>query len=152
MPEERIELVDANITQSEAGRYMSGLELDLIAYYKTLESEILQISEKGKTPEEIIEKINALFIEPKKEDVEKSEDNMPNKIEKACVPKPGEKKSDFISRCIRTARHDGKDQDEAKGMCYGIWNKKAAKTKKEMLYNQLNKELKKLDKEIERRR
>jgi hypothetical protein len=39
-----------------------------------------------------------------------------------CTPRGGEKQNEFVSRCIKTARDDGKEQDEAVGMCEGIWN------------------------------
>jgi hypothetical protein len=46
-----------------------------------------------------------------------------------CKPKAGENKNDFISRCVKIAMNDGKNQNQALGQCYGIWNntKKAEK-------------------------
>jgi hypothetical protein len=40
------------------------------------------------------------------------------------MPKPrkGEKKNDYISRCVREVMGEGKDQDAALGQCFGMWN------------------------------
>ena len=39
------------------------------------------------------------------------------------MPKPrkGEKKNNYISRCIRKVRHEGTGQKQAVGKCYGMW-------------------------------
>ncbi len=39
-----------------------------------------------------------------------------------CSVKPGEDKQKFISRCISTGIKDGKNKEDAAGMCYGIWD------------------------------
>lgn len=79
----------------------------------------------------------------KTDEEKKAEADM--RIRKACKPKGGEKKSEFVSRCIRTARHEGKSQDEAAGMCYGIWENAvkaaAARTVKKKLFDTVTKML-----------
>ena len=50
------------------------------------------------------------------------------------MPRPGksEKKNDYISRCISTVRHEGTEQKQAVGKCYGMWKYyKKKKSKKE---------------------
>lgn len=37
------------------------------------------------------------------------------------VPKPGEKQSDYISRCVEEVMGEGKSREEALGKCYGMW-------------------------------
>lgn len=37
-------------------------------------------------------------------------------------PKAGESKNDFIQRCVSFVMKEGKTQEQALGMCYGIWN------------------------------
>ena len=51
-----------------------------------------------------------------------------------CTPGSGEKQNEFVSRCIKQARDDGKPEDEAQGMCYGIWNE----TKKSLITKALS--------------
>lgn len=43
---------------------------------------------------------------------------------KACTPKPNESQNDFISRCMDEKVSGGMNQDEAAGMCHGIWDEK----------------------------
>lgn len=44
------------------------------------------------------------------------------------VPSNDESKDEFISRCIETEIENGVDPEQAKGMCYSIWeeSKKSA--------------------------
>jgi len=44
------------------------------------------------------------------------------KIEKACSVKAGESRNDFVSRCVKEQMDKGKSQDEALGMCEGMFN------------------------------
>lgn len=36
-------------------------------------------------------------------------------------PKPREKQSDYVSRCIRQCMHEGLSQKQAQGKCYGMY-------------------------------
>jgi len=40
------------------------------------------------------------------------------------MPKPhkNEKKSNFMHRCIKEVMDEGKTQDQAVGMCHGLWD------------------------------
>jgi len=51
------------------------------------------------------------------------------------VPKEGEKRSDFISRCIPIVINEGTTDDpkQAAAICYSIWKKKYPKSKSEIL-------------------
>lgn len=46
-------------------------------------------------------------------------------------PKPNEKESEYISRCVKQVMGEGKTQDQALGQCYGMWrgSKKSEITK-----------------------
>ena len=39
-------------------------------------------------------------------------------------PKPGQSKDDYISECIAYVIKEGKTQEQAAGMCYGMWEQK----------------------------
>ena len=56
------------------------------------------------------------------------------KIEKACSVKVGESRNDFVSRCVKEQMDKGKSQDEALGMCEGMFNeaKKSEALNKEL--------------------
>lgn len=38
------------------------------------------------------------------------------------TPRKGESKNDFMSRCIKEVKKEGKSQDAAVGKCQGIWD------------------------------
>lgn len=40
------------------------------------------------------------------------------------VPKPGEDKETFVSRCIATEINNGHPEDQAAAMCYSKWEQK----------------------------
>lgn len=67
------------------------------------------------------------------------------KVEKTCKPRGGEKQNEFISRCIKEQMDKGKNQEEAQGMCYGIW--RGEKIKKS-IYKGLSKVLKSIIKRV----
>jgi len=46
------------------------------------------------------------------------------KEEQFIEPKPGQSKDDYIAECIPYAIKEGKTQEEAAGMCYGMWDNK----------------------------
>ena len=70
-------------------------------------------------------------------------------IEKACKPRGGEKQNEFISRCIKEQMGKGKTQDEAKGMCYGIWRGEKAK---QSIFKSFNMALKRIIKGLNEKR
>lgn len=37
------------------------------------------------------------------------------------TPKPNEKESDYISRCVKEVMAEGATQEQALGKCYGMW-------------------------------
>lgn len=43
-------------------------------------------------------------------------------------PKKGEKKSEYISRCVKEVMHEGKTQEQALGQCYGMWEHRKSKS------------------------
>jgi len=55
------EIVDRKIKQDEADRLMSELELDLIAYFKVLEANVMDIIESNDDPNVIMDEIDKLF-------------------------------------------------------------------------------------------
>lgn len=55
-----------------------------------------------------------------------------------CKPRSGEKRNDFVSRCVPLAIAEGKTQDQAVGMCEGIFTE----SKKSLLGMKLTKALK----------
>lgn len=48
-------------------------------------------------------------------------------------PRKGEKRSDYIGRCVRQVKHEepGKDIKACLGKCYGMWKEYSGKSKKE---------------------
>lgn len=55
-------LKDRKLTQDEADELMTPMSLDLIAFYKMLQDDILDIvSDTELTPDEMIEKVNMLL-------------------------------------------------------------------------------------------
>lgn len=48
------------------------------------------------------------------------------------MPKPhkDEKKSSYISRCVREVMKEGKSQEQALGQCYGMWRQHEKDNKK----------------------
>ena len=65
---DKLSVTDKKITTIEANRLMSSMELDLIAYFKVLENDILKALEnyKGDDPQEIIDEVLG-FLEDKDE-------------------------------------------------------------------------------------
>ena len=57
------ELTDYKITSKQADRMMSSLELDLIAYYKILQEDVLKIIDEAEDTETIIQQIDSFFKE-----------------------------------------------------------------------------------------
>ena len=56
------EAKDRKITQPEFDRMAAPLELDLIAFFKTLEEEVLRKTFDGsQTPEQMIQQIDSMF-------------------------------------------------------------------------------------------
>jgi hypothetical protein len=55
-------LKDRKLTQDEADELITPMSLDLTAYYKLLQDDILEIlSDENLTPDEMIEKVNMLL-------------------------------------------------------------------------------------------
>ena len=54
-------LKDRKLTQDEADELMTPMSLDLIAFYKLLQDDILDILDSDITPDEMIEKVNMLL-------------------------------------------------------------------------------------------
>jgi hypothetical protein len=54
-------LKDRKLTQDEADELITPMSLDLTAYYKLLQDDILDILSSDSTPDEIIEKVNMLL-------------------------------------------------------------------------------------------
>ncbi len=134
-------ITDKRITQDEAGRLMAPLELDLLAIFKVMQQDIITgMGDFEGTPEQYIDKILKDISGTEEEGIV-----MKDKVEKVCKPRGGEKQSDFISRCIREQMHGGKTQDEAKGMCYGIWRGEKAK---QGIFKSLNAAIKRIIKRI----
>lgn len=58
------ELQDKKITQEQADYYMAPLELDLLALFKVMENDMLNVSEGyDGTPEKFIQEIMSYLIE-----------------------------------------------------------------------------------------
>ena len=55
------EILDRKIKQEEAGDLQSELELDLVAYFKLLEADVLDIVEKNDDPQVILDEIDKLL-------------------------------------------------------------------------------------------
>lgn len=70
----RIEFVDKKITVDEANRLMGSMELDLMAFFKVLENDILKALEnyKGDDPQEIINEALGFLNEVEGQTVEKT--------------------------------------------------------------------------------
>lgn len=54
-------LKDRKLTQDEADELMTPMSLDLIAFYKLLQDDILDILDSDITPDEMIEQVNMLL-------------------------------------------------------------------------------------------
>jgi len=54
-------LKDRKLTQDEADELITPMSLDLTAYYKLLQDDILEILSSDSTPDEMIEKVNMLL-------------------------------------------------------------------------------------------
>jgi len=80
-----------------------------------------------KTEKIIVDESAKKYMDSYKIDELTGRETMSNKAEKSCSPGPGEDKTKFISRCIKEQMNKGKTQEEAKGMCYGIWSAKKSR-------------------------
>lgn len=54
-------LKDRKLTQDEADELITPMSLDLTAYYKLLQDDILDILDSDITPDEMIEQVNMLL-------------------------------------------------------------------------------------------
>jgi hypothetical protein len=54
-----------------------------------------------------------------------------------CTPRGGEKQNEFVSRCIKQARDDGKEQEQAVGMCENIWREAKKSETRHVMFKSL---------------
>jgi hypothetical protein len=95
---------------------------------------ILSNKTSGISLEGLFEEVPFNFFDIKKEDF----------IE----PKPGQSKEDYIAECIPYAIKEGKTQDEAAGMCYGMWDNKFVDIEEEDMMEKNAEELVKMLEEL----